>query len=101
MHFPYFPSISVRIVTSVIMHMIIFIKGLGLTNEEAPQFGSFEEVRQKFTEIFSSKTQEEWCEVFDYVDACVTPVLTMEEATSYHHNKNKGSFLQVGTSITL
>jgi alpha-methylacyl-CoA racemase len=68
------------------------IEGLGLKPEDAPQFHDWTELRRKFTEIFASKTQAEWCTIFDNVDACVTPVLTTEEATEYPHNKNKGAF---------
>jgi alpha-methylacyl-CoA racemase len=47
--------------------------------------------------LFASKTQAEWCHVFDDVDACVTPVLTTDEAISYPHNERKGAFEAVGT----
>ncbi|XP_065334350.1 alpha-methylacyl-CoA racemase [Cloeon dipterum] len=70
--------------------------GLGLTEEEAPQNVSdakSEEMRQLLRVKFLSKTRAEWTEIFDQLDACVTPVLDMSEAADYSHNKARGSFV--------
>ena len=37
------------------------------------------EIKESFEERFKSKTRKEWEEVFDGKDACVTPVLSMNE----------------------
>lgn len=37
------------------------------------------EMKIKFQSIFASKTQQEWCLVFDGSDACVTPVLSFKD----------------------
>ena len=71
------------------------VSGLGLKNEDAIQFHDWTELRRKFSEIFARKTQEEWCRVFDDVDACVTPVLDMDEAVHYPHNRDKGTFAEI------
>lgn len=44
--------------------------------------------------MFSKKTQAEWCEIFDYTDACVTPVLSFDDVASHPHNKERGTFLK-------
>ncbi|GAN05334.1 alpha-methylacyl-CoA racemase isoform X1 [Mucor ambiguus] len=36
-------------------------------------------MKSKFRSIFVSKTQQEWCSIFDGSDACVTPVLSFQE----------------------
>ncbi len=72
---------------------MLFFTGLGLTDDEAPQFADFDSMREKFAKIFASKTQVEWCEVFDNEDACVTPVLTLDEAGHYPHNKGRNAFM--------
>ena len=69
-----------------------FVLGLGLQAEDAPQFHDWSALRDKFTEIFASKTQAEWCRVFDDVDACVTPVLTTDEAIQHPHNTHRAAF---------
>ncbi|XP_059479071.1 alpha-methylacyl-CoA racemase [Neocloeon triangulifer] len=72
------------------------LKGLGFTDEEAPQNGSEEEtqkVRKLFSDKFASKTKAEWTEIFEKLDACVTPVLSIDEATKYSHNKERKTFV--------
>lgn len=64
---------------------------LNLTEEEAPQM-DFATSRPVFERAFLKKTQKEWCEFFDQVDACVTPVLELEEAPLHPHNKEQGAF---------
>jgi alpha-methylacyl-CoA racemase len=48
------------------------------------------------TETFATKTRDEWAAVFEPLDACVAPVLTLEEAPSHPHNMARKSFTQIG-----
>ncbi|KAM8871920.1 alpha-methylacyl-CoA racemase [Synchiropus picturatus] len=61
-----------------------------------PQMSSTDwpELRRIFTERFASKTQDEWCRIFDGTDACVTPVLTFDQVSSNPHNQQRCSFIQ-------
>ncbi|KAM0732985.1 Alpha-methylacyl-CoA racemase [Formica fusca] len=77
----------------------IFVEKLGFSSEEIPQFESFEENRRKIAEIFKKKTQAEWCAIFDGTDACVTPLLSLKDAASYSHNKQRQTFTIVGDDI--
>lgn len=77
-------------------YVVVVVVGLGLQPEEAPQFHDWSALREKFTAIFASKTQQEWCSVFDDVDACVTPVLTTDEAAEHPHNSHREAFEKVG-----
>ncbi|XP_015113670.1 alpha-methylacyl-CoA racemase [Diachasma alloeum] len=70
----------------------IFLEKLGLTDDDVPQLSNFEESKAKLSEIFKQKTQEEWSRIFDGTDACVTPVLSLEEAPRHPHNKFQDSF---------
>lgn len=74
-----------------------YFLGLGLNEDEYSQFSDWEELKEKFQEIFSSKTQEEWCKIFDFTDACVTPVIPLEEAHVHKHNAENKSFVNDGT----
>ncbi|XP_032942090.1 alpha-methylacyl-CoA racemase [Catharus ustulatus] len=72
------------------------IKGLGLNMDELPgqmSLGHWPEMKKKFASIFAQKTQAEWCSIFDSTDACVTPVLSFDDAASHQHNKERGSFI--------
>ncbi|QFG22221.1 CaiB/BaiF CoA-transferase family protein [Actinomadura sp. WMMB 499] len=49
-------------------------------------------MRDVFTEAFRSATRDEWTARFAGIDACVTPVLTMDEVLAHPHNADRGSF---------
>lgn len=69
------------------------LKGLGLSEDEYPQFEDSDQTKKIFVELFLQKTREEWCKIFDNVDACVTPVLNFKEATRHPHNVEKNTFV--------
>ncbi|CAL1684239.1 unnamed protein product [Lasius platythorax] len=78
----------------------IFMEKLGLSSEdEIPQYESFEENRRKIAEIFKKKTQAEWCAIFDGTDACVTPMLSLKDAASHSHNKQRQAFTIVEDDV--
>ncbi|XP_005386228.1 PREDICTED: alpha-methylacyl-CoA racemase isoform X2 [Chinchilla lanigera] len=73
----------------------LLIKGLGLKSDELPSQMSqadWPEMKKKFADVFAKKTKAEWCQIFEGTDACVTPVLTFEEAAHHNHNRERGSF---------
>ena len=76
--------------------MPISFLGVGFTHEELPQLGDWAALKEKLAERFASKTQAEWCKIFDHVDACVTPVVDWEKVNEYAHNMDKGSFTKTG-----
>jgi alpha-methylacyl-CoA racemase len=45
---------------------------------------------------FAKRPRDEWANVFARTDACVTPILTMEEAPAHQHNVFRGTFLAGG-----
>ena len=53
-------------------------------------------MRALFTETFKARTRAQWTELFDGTDACVTPILSFEEAPQDPHNCARGSFVSVG-----
>jgi len=57
----------------------------------------WDQLTAKFSEIFATKTQEEWVLAFDKVDACVTPVLEFDSVNNYGHNKDRNAFFSDGT----
>ncbi len=52
-------------------------------------------LKKLFAERFRTKTREEWAEIFIGTDACVSPVLTFEEATTNEHIAARGSLLEL------
>lgn len=75
------------------------LKGLKLDPSMVPQFGDVDENRKTLTDVFKRKTQSEWCEIFDHVDACVFPVLDWNEAHQHEHNKARNVFFDSTDSI--
>jgi alpha-methylacyl-CoA racemase len=53
-------------------------------------------LKARLAEEFRSRTRAEWEAVFEGSDACVSPVLSMAEATGHPHNVARGSFAEVG-----
>jgi alpha-methylacyl-CoA racemase len=48
---------------------------------------------------FASKTRDEWASVFDGTDACVTPVLTYDEAPAHPQNAARGGLRKQGAFV--
>ena len=46
--------------------------------------------------MFKSRSRDEWCALFAGGDACVTPVLTLQEAALHPHNRAREAFIDVG-----
>jgi alpha-methylacyl-CoA racemase len=68
------------------------LKGLGLdssTMAHQMDQSKWPETAARFTEIFASRTRDEWCAVFDGTDACVAPVLALGEAHEHPHNRSR------------
>jgi alpha-methylacyl-CoA racemase len=63
--------------------------------EDAPQWDRerWPELKQRFAEIFRSRSREEWSGVLEQADACATPILSMAEAPSHPHNIERGTFV--------
>ncbi|MFC1859389.1 CaiB/BaiF CoA transferase family protein, partial [Thermodesulfobacteriota bacterium] len=51
--------------------------------------------KAKLTEVFKSKTRDEWCEIMEGVDICFAPVLSLDEAPHHPHNVSRHTFVEV------
>lgn len=64
------------------------LSGLGLDAAALPDQqdrSGWAELRNTFTEVFLTRTRDEWAAMFDGTDACVSPVLTFAEAPAQAH----------------
>lgn len=52
------------------------------------------ELRECFTQLFASKTREEWSALLEGTDVCFGPVLTPEEAASHPHIASRAIFAE-------
>lgn len=66
--------------------------------------GKIKEIKKEICEIFLTKTQGEWVEIFNRTDACVEPVLTLAEVFSDAMSADRKMFVDValpgGGSVT-
>jgi alpha-methylacyl-CoA racemase len=53
------------------------------------------EMRQRLSEVFLTKTRDEWCKVFEGSDACFAPVLSFSEARLHPHSVARSSFVDL------
>ena len=44
----------------------------------------------------ATKSRDEWAALFEGTDACVAPVLTLDEAPRHAHNAARGTFVEIG-----
>ncbi|XP_040580715.1 alpha-methylacyl-CoA racemase isoform X2 [Lepeophtheirus salmonis] len=71
-------------------------------HEEYPQFGGdTKKLKDIFASKFRTKTRKEWEEIFSNVDACVTPVLSIDEVSSNELTKNNFHISNSGESVPL
>lgn len=50
-------------------------------------------LRARLRALFLSRTRAQWCELLEGTDACVAPVLDMDEAPQHPHNRARGTFI--------
>ena len=76
----------------------LFLEKAGITDPElANQFDltAWPFQREKLAAILRTRTRDEWCALLEGSDACVTPVLDLEEAPLHPHNQARGTFVVV------
>ncbi len=77
----------------------ILLDGLGLAGQDLP--GQLDQsgwpvLRERFTEVFASRSRDEWVAVFEGTDACVAPVLSFAEVPAHPHIAARGTVIEVG-----
>jgi alpha-methylacyl-CoA racemase len=51
-------------------------------------------LRAKLTEVFKSKTRDDWCKIMEGTDICFAPILTMAEAPKHPHMAARNVFVE-------
>ncbi|WP_375196841.1 CaiB/BaiF CoA transferase family protein [Sphingobium sp.] len=72
------------------------VEGLGLSDRHYDQNDreGWPAMQADFATVFLTKSRDEWAALFAAGDACVTPVLSMEEAPRHAHNAARGTFVR-------
>ncbi|MHA3019914.1 CaiB/BaiF CoA transferase family protein [Mycobacterium sp. BMJ-28] len=75
---------------------------LGLDPASLPgqnDMARWEELRSAFTEVFKTKTRDEWAQIFSGSDACATPVLAFGEVLTEPHIAARDTFYETGSGL--
>ena len=56
-------------------------------------------LKQRLSDLFATKTRDEWCSLMEATDVCFAPVLTMSEAAQHPHNVERGTFIEIAGTI--
>jgi alpha-methylacyl-CoA racemase len=76
----------------------VLTKGLGLGESDFPKRmdrKAWPDYSRKIAGVVKTKSRDEWSKVFEGTDACVAPVLSMEEAPKHPHNAERQTFRTV------
>lgn len=76
-----------------------FLSRLGVDTGQWPEQNDREQwprLRELIAAAVATRTRAEWAGIYEGTDACVTPVLTFEEAARDPHNAARGLFERVG-----
>jgi len=68
------------------------LKGLNIdpsTLRHQNDMEGWQEMKERFAKTFKTKTRDEWTVIFNGTDACVVPVLGLDEVGNHPHNKNR------------
>ncbi|TSD62224.1 CoA transferase [Aeromicrobium piscarium] len=52
------------------------------------------DLRERLAEVFATKTQDHWNDIFAPTDACVAPVVPLAEAPEHPHNRARGTYVE-------
>ena len=73
------------------------VEVLGLSEVGLPDQNDRErwpEMKERFAEAIRSRTRDEWCALFDGLEACVAPVLDAAEVEDEPHLRARGTFVR-------
>lgn len=74
------------------------LEGLGLGPSSLPQqydMAQWPEMKARLAEVFKTKTRTEWTAIFESKDACVAPILDLDEVPLHPHNRQRGLLLDL------
>ncbi|CAM3501308.1 CaiB/BaiF CoA-transferase family protein [Polaromonas hydrogenivorans] len=73
------------------------LRGLGLDPVQWPREdrARWPAIEATFAQLFAAQDRAHWQVVFDETDACVSPVLSFEEAAAHPHHQARGTYISV------
>jgi len=76
----------------------LLLEKIGIPMDEAGLDAHFTPTRwpalkERIAAVFRMRTCAQWCELMEGTDVCFAPVLSMDEAPDYPHNRARGTFV--------
>ncbi|MCH7943948.1 MAG: CoA transferase [Proteobacteria bacterium] len=74
------------------------LKRLGLENDGLPEQwdrAGWPRLHEAFSTRIGSRTRDDWVKIFADSDACFAPVLSVEEAITHPHHRDRGTFVKL------
>lgn len=53
------------------------------------------ELKRRLAAHLETRSRDEWCALLEGSDACVAPILSMDEAPEHPHNRARGTFIEL------
>jgi len=75
------------------------LEGLGLDPRELPEqndTSKWPEMKARFAAAFRERTRDDWTRTFEGRDACVAPVLGLDEVGAHPHTQARGLLVRLG-----
>lgn len=76
----------------------LLLDGLGIARDRFVQHdrSGWPEMTAVFEAVFLTRSRDQWAQIFEFVDACVSPVLSFTEAADHPHNRERAVFSKAG-----
>lgn len=74
------------------------LEGLSVDPSSIPQqfdMPKWPEMTERFAEVFKTKTRDQWAAIFEGKDACVAPVLELDEVDQHPHNREREIIINI------
>ncbi len=88
-------SISVGALEPQFFAELVQLAGIAASDcdtRDAP--GNWPELHKRYEAVFKSKSRDQWVEIFNGSDACVAPVLSLDEVEAHPQNQARGTFIR-------
>jgi len=77
----------------------VLVRGLGLDPADLPAQHDrthWPMTKERFAAVFRTRTRADWCALLEGTDACLSPVLDLDEAADHPHLRSRDTFVDDG-----